>query len=79
MGIKEVVESTGAQGGIFVVAFITDNLRKRAVHNFPGSQIDQGFDIILGPQPFAGGHFVMIADKLFRHRHHIIDDDHLVF
>ena len=74
-----VIENTGTKQRITAMPFITDNLCKRAVYDFLGGKINEGLDVIFRAQPFTGRHFEVVADKLFSHRYHIVNDDYLIF
>ena len=56
-----VVKNAGTECRILPLALIAHDLSKRAMDNFFGCQVNEGFNIILRSQPLAGGHLVMIV------------------
>jgi hypothetical protein len=65
------------QRGVFSLAFVPDNLGKRAVNDFFRLQFYQRFDIIARTEPLTCRHFVVVADKFLGHGDGIIYDFNL--
>ena len=67
-----------SQRCVFTLALVADNLCKRAINNFFRLELFQRFNVVAGPEPLTCRHFVIVADKLFRHGNSVINDFQLI-